>query len=133
MPSQDEKAFYARVQNKVHGPAPPSELIEYNSEPKSGTKRSSSQEFEGADDSKLGESSAGNRAFTETNQIEKSPDLGKRFYSTLKNGYNTGLTSVMLPSPDLNPILKRIEDRVFVGTKKAFTIYKSFDVDQDGI
>jgi len=32
----------------------------------------------------------------------------------------------------INEILKKIDDRIFIGRKKAYDLYKMFDVDQDG-
>ena len=66
---------------------------------------------------------------------EDSPQLShikRKLFPRIKNGYNTGFTTSSYQSPELTPILKRIEDKVFVGTQKAYTVYKSFDVDKDG-
>ena len=114
----------------MKGPAPPKELLEYklSSIPENPQCDAAESDREG---SQQGGPLNSKRSSVQL-QYEDSPVIKKNLFSKLSNGYNTGITRRMLPDSDLNPILKRIEDRVFAGTSRAFKIYKSFDVDKDG-
>ena len=118
------------MQNRKKGPGPTSTLSEYYAEitPRMKITRTQSDEKE-----QSRTESPTKRTETEAIDYVESPEIKRKLFPKIKNGYNTGFTSSSLPNSELHPILKRIEDKVFIGTKKAFTIYKSFDVDNDGM
>lgn len=57
--------------------------------------------------------------------FEKLPQFASTSYWR-QSGFNSSL------SVDVKSVLKKFEDQVFCGTKRAYDVYKSFDTDKDG-